>query len=196
MPKIVDHDVQRETFAKAAMRLIARSGLEGVTMRAVASEAGLSYGSLFHYFDSKDDLLMYAVRHTIGQQTRRFNDFSSQYSGLGALEQLLLDDAVATDSSRDASTVWMTFQYQAAIRETFAAMNDELVDGWRDRIKALLEDARRDGEVRDDIDSATEASALWAYSTGIGQLGLLHPEQFPPDYQAMLIRTYLGKLRA
>lgn len=196
MPKIVDHDVQRDTFAKAAMRLIARGGLEGVTMRAVAAEAGLSYGSLFHYFDSKDDLLMYSVRHTIGQQTQRFNEFSSQYSGLAALEQLLLDDAVATDSSRDAAMVWITFQYQAAVRDTFAAMNDELVDGWRDRIRGLLEDAKRAEEVREDIDTAREASALWAYSTGIGQLGLLHPQQFPPDDQANLIRSYLNKLRA
>ncbi len=53
MPKIVDHDLQRETFAKAAMRLSARNGLEGVTMRGVAAESGLSYGSLFHYFESK-----------------------------------------------------------------------------------------------------------------------------------------------
>lgn len=196
MPKIVDHEVQREAFARAAMRLIAREGLEGVTMRAVAAEAGLSYGSLFHYFDSKDELLMFAVRQTIEQQSRRFNEFSSQYEGLAALEQLLLDDAVATESSRDASMIWMTFQYQAAIRETFAAVNDELVDGWRDRIKALLDDAISDGEVSADINAAYEASALWAYSTGIGQLGLLHPEQFPPDYQAELIRHYLDKLRA
>jgi AcrR family transcriptional regulator len=45
-------------FAEAAMSLIAQHGLEGVTMRAVAAEAGLSYGSLFHYFSSKDELLM------------------------------------------------------------------------------------------------------------------------------------------
>ena len=63
MPKIVDHDAQRLKFAEAAMRLIAGKGIEAVTMRAVAREAGLSYGSLFHYFDSKDDLLMHAVRH-------------------------------------------------------------------------------------------------------------------------------------
>ena len=50
MPKIVDHDLQKEKFADATRRLIARVGLEGITMRAVAAEAGLSYGSLFHYF--------------------------------------------------------------------------------------------------------------------------------------------------
>ena len=71
MPKIVDHDTQRERFAEAAIRLIARDGFEGMTMRAVAAEAGLSYGSLFHYFASKDELLIHAVRHLTTQQSRR-----------------------------------------------------------------------------------------------------------------------------
>jgi AcrR family transcriptional regulator len=65
VPKIVDHNVQRQKFAEATMRLVARQGLEGVTMRAVAAEAKLSYGSLFHYFESKDDLLMHAVQHSM-----------------------------------------------------------------------------------------------------------------------------------
>ena len=89
MPKIVDHDLQKETFAKAAIRLIAKHGLEGVTMRAVAAEAGLSYGSLFHYFNSKDELLMHAVRHSTSLQSQRVNEYASQYSGLKALEHLL-----------------------------------------------------------------------------------------------------------
>ena len=90
MPKIVDHELQRDTFAEAAMRLIAQKGLEGVTMRAVATEAGLSYGSLFHYFDSKEELLMHAVRTTIEKQTQRVDQLSTQFGGLEALEHLLV----------------------------------------------------------------------------------------------------------
>ena len=195
MPKIVDHDLQRASFAEAAMRLIAREGLEGVTMRAVASEAGLSYGSLFHYFDSKEQLLMHAVRTSIGQQTRRVNAFSSQYAGLEALEHLLCDDAVTSEASRDSMLVWMAFQYQAALRESFAALNEELVDGWQERIRALLNDAKSSGEIPGTVDSDIEAGALWAYSSGIGQLGVLHPESFPPARQKALIANYLEKLR-
>ena len=84
------------------MNLIARHGLEGVTMRAVAKEAGLSYGSLFHYFTSKDELLMHAVQQLMASQTKRVNEFSSQYSGLKALEHLLCDDAIVSESSRDS----------------------------------------------------------------------------------------------
>ena len=196
MPKIVDHDLQRETFAEAAVRLIARNGLEGVTMRAVAAEAGLSYGSLFHYFDSKEQLLMHAVRTTIGKQTRRVNEFSGQYAGLEALEHLLCDDAVTSDSSRDSWLVWMAFQYQAALRESFGEMNSELVAGWQDRIRDLLNDAKARGEIDPAIDPEIEASALWAYSSGIGQLGVLHPDLFPPAHQKTLIVNYLSKLKA
>lgn len=194
MPKIVDHDIQRAKFAKAAMSLIARHGLDGVTMRAVAAEAGLSYGSLFHYFSSKDELLMHIVHHTASQQTRRVNEFTSQYSGLKALEHLLCDDAIITESSRDDWMVWVTFLYKAALQESFAEMHAELIDGWLARIRRLLEDAQDAGEIRRTLNVDFEAKAIWAYSAGIGQLSLLHSELLPVEVQKQLISAYLGKL--
>jgi len=195
VPKIVDHDLQKEKFIGAAMRLIARKGLEGVTMRAVAAEAGLSYGSLFHYFDSKDDLLMHAVRYSTSAQTRRVNEYSSQYSGLKALEHLLCDDVIINESSRDAWMVWMTFLYKAAVHKPFAEMNTELIAGWLDRIAALLTEALASGEISSSVDVKKEAMATWAFSAGIGQIGLLQPDALPPELQKQLILDYLDKLR-
>ena len=196
MPKIVNHELQRDTFAEAAMRLIARKGLEGVTMRAVATESGLSYGSLFHYFKSKEELLMHAVRTSIENQTQRVDQFSTQFGGLEALEHMLCDDAVTSESSRESWLVWMAFQYQAALRKSFGEMNAELIDGWHERIRTLLDDAKTAGEISKSIDTAIEATALWAYSSGIGQLGVLHPKSFPPAHQKKLIANYLEKLRS
>jgi len=196
MPKIVDHDLQRVKFAEAAMSLIARDGLEGVTMRAVAAEAGLSYGSLFHYFSSKDELLMHAVRHSTSLQTKRINEYTSKYSGLKALEHLLCDDAIITESTRDDWMVWLTFLYKAALQASFATAYAELIDGWQARITGLLEDAQQAGEIRSELDVEFEAMAIWAYSAGIGQLGLLHPNLLPVNLQKRLISAYLEKLRA
>ncbi len=175
MPKIVDHDVQREKFANAAIRIVARAGLEGLTMRAVASEAGLSYGSLFHYFNSKDELLMEAIRHSTAEQSRRVNEFSVRFKGLKALEQLMCDDALVEEGSRDDSLVWLAFLYKAALQKPFANMHAELIGGWIERIRGLLTDARELGELRPGLDIDFEALAIWVYSAGIGQQGLLHP---------------------
>jgi TetR/AcrR family transcriptional repressor of bet genes len=195
MPKIVDHDIQRAKFAEAAMSLIAQHGLEGVTMRAVAAEAGLSYGSLFHYFNSKDELLMHAVRRSTALQTRRINEFTSQYSGLKALEHLLCDDAIINESSRDDWMVWLTFLYKATLQTSFAESYAELIDGWQARIVRLLEDAQQAGEIRSDLDVGFEAMAIWAYSAGLSQLSLLHPELLSVKLQKRLISAYLDKLR-
>jgi len=196
MPKIVDHDVQRAKFAEAAMSLIAQQGLEGVTMRAVAAEAGLSYGSLFHYFSSKDELLMHAVRHSTTLQSERINAFTSKYSGLKALEHLLCDDAIINETTRDDWIVWLTFLYKAALQASFATAYAELIDGWRGRITRLLEDAKQAHEVHEDLNVEFEAMAIWAYSAGVGQLGLLHPDMLPVKVQKQLIAAYLDKLRA
>ena len=195
MPKVVDHDVQRLKFAEAAMSLIARHGLEGVTMRAVAAEAGLSYGSLFHYFKSKDELLMHVIRHSTTLQTKRVNEYVSQYSELKALEHLLCDDSIISESSRDDWMVWLTFLYKAALHESFADLHAELIDGWLTRIERLLEDAQQSGEIRENLDTGFEAMGVWAYSSGIGQLSLLHRELLPVKLQKQLISAYLDKLR-
>jgi AcrR family transcriptional regulator len=195
MPKIVDHDAQRECFAEAAIRLIARDGFEGMTMRAVAAEAGLSYGSLFHYFASKDELLIHAVRHLTAQQSRRVNDFSSRSKGLSALRRLLFDDALVDTPSRGEAVVWLAFLSRAALEPALARIHGQLIDGWLERIRQMLEEARAAGEVPATLDMEAEALAIWVYSAGVGQQGLLYPRRFPPARQRKLIIAYLDKLR-
>ncbi len=196
MPKIVDRDLQRVKFAEAAMCLIAQHGLEGVTMRAVAAEAGQSYGSLFHYFSSKDELLMEAVRHSTALQSQRIMAFTSKYSGLKALEHLLCDDAIISETTRDDWIVWLTFLYKATLQASFATAYAEMIEGWQEIIASLLEDAKQAGEIRQAMDVEFEATAIWAYSAGVGQLGLLHRNLLPVKVQKQLISAYLDKLRA
>ena len=56
MPKVVDHSQRRVEIIEAASRVIVRSGLNGMTIREVAREAGVSNGVIDHYFDSRDDI--------------------------------------------------------------------------------------------------------------------------------------------
>ncbi|MDG2481005.1 MAG: TetR family transcriptional regulator [Alphaproteobacteria bacterium] len=61
MPKQVDHDEQRSAIAHAALRVIARVGIESATMRGIAAEADCTTGLLTHYFSSRDDLIDHAL---------------------------------------------------------------------------------------------------------------------------------------
>ena len=57
MPKIVDWDARRDEILSATWRVIARDGISGATIRAIAREANCSRGILAHYFDDKADIL-------------------------------------------------------------------------------------------------------------------------------------------
>jgi AcrR family transcriptional regulator len=56
MPKIVDHDQYRKELLTKCFDLFAAKGYGAVTMRQIAKELGVSTGTLYHYFPSKQAL--------------------------------------------------------------------------------------------------------------------------------------------
>jgi AcrR family transcriptional regulator len=71
VPRLVDHDQRRAEIGEAAIRVILRAGLAGVTVRGVAAEAGWSTGSLRHYFSNQHELQAYVVQATTETLRRR-----------------------------------------------------------------------------------------------------------------------------
>jgi TetR/AcrR family transcriptional regulator, transcriptional repressor of bet genes len=63
MPKQVDHDERRREIATAVLRLVTTRGVEAASLRAVASEAGVSMGAVQHYFTTKDEMLQFALAY-------------------------------------------------------------------------------------------------------------------------------------
>jgi AcrR family transcriptional regulator len=56
MPKIVDHDQYRKELLSKSFDLFAEKGYATVTMRQIAKALGVSTGTLYHYFPSKESL--------------------------------------------------------------------------------------------------------------------------------------------
>src|SRR4051812_26580662 len=48
---------KRRTILDAAVRVFARQGFHGCRVSDIADEAGVAYGLVYHYFDSKDEVL-------------------------------------------------------------------------------------------------------------------------------------------
>jgi DNA-binding transcriptional regulator YbjK len=55
----------RRSLLEATLRVIARGGVEAVTHRRVAAEAGVSHGATTYHFASRDDIILQAFRHYI-----------------------------------------------------------------------------------------------------------------------------------
>src|SRR5262249_10546040 len=79
VPKQVDHAERRGRIAEALWTVAERDGIAAATVRHVAAEAGVSVGMVQHYFSTKDEMLLFALRW-VGE------DFGAQITArVGAL---------------------------------------------------------------------------------------------------------------
>lgn len=54
----LDKTHRRDEIMAAAKKVFARNGFHATTIADIAKEAGLAYGSVYQYFDSKDELFL------------------------------------------------------------------------------------------------------------------------------------------
>ena len=71
MPRQVDHQERRRHIGQAVLRLISTHGLEAASLRNVAAEAGVSMGTVQHYFDDKQAMLDFAQQYNHERATER-----------------------------------------------------------------------------------------------------------------------------
>ena len=62
-PRTAAPEVRRKQLIDATITCIARKGISGTTLNAIAKEAGLSLGLANFHFKSKDALLSETLRH-------------------------------------------------------------------------------------------------------------------------------------
>jgi AcrR family transcriptional regulator len=67
MPKVVDHAQYRKDLLVRCFDLFADRGYAAITMRQIAQGLGVSTGTLYHYFPSKDVLFAQMVEEMMAQ---------------------------------------------------------------------------------------------------------------------------------
>jgi AcrR family transcriptional regulator len=106
MPRIADKQERREQVVDAAFRVIARDGLAGTSMRAVATEAACTIGLINHWFSSRDDLVKATFDRAITLELERATAIAADPSSyIEAASQFLPVDA----HRRDEAKIWIAF---------------------------------------------------------------------------------------
>jgi AcrR family transcriptional regulator len=72
MPKVVDHDQYRRTLLQQSLDLFAENGYSSITMRQLAEGLGVSTGTLYHYFPSKENMFLQLVEELTEQDISYF----------------------------------------------------------------------------------------------------------------------------
>ena len=91
MPKIVDHNAYREELLQAAFALFARQGYGEVSMRQLADALGVSTGTLYHYFPSKESLFQQAVIRVVSRDLDAWQEAVAHLDSLDDKLRALFD---------------------------------------------------------------------------------------------------------
>ncbi|GAB3957205.1 TetR/AcrR family transcriptional regulator [Micromonospora vulcania] len=124
MPKKVDHQERRTLIADALMRVAADQGLEAVSLRHVAAQAGVSAGMVQHYFRTKDEMMAFALSVVRERNQVRVTEAVTRL-GTDPAPRLLLRTMIAAllpldQRTRDDGRVALAFLAYTAVRPAAA----------------------------------------------------------------------------
>jgi TetR/AcrR family transcriptional repressor of bet genes len=121
MPKIVDHAKRREDIAHVACQVVAEYGFRQATMARIARAAGYTTGMVAHYYDSKQDIILAALRLIL----TRIEERLERRQGQGDADLLaVLSEALALDRQRFIECAfWMAFWGQVSADKTLRRLN-------------------------------------------------------------------------
>jgi AcrR family transcriptional regulator len=181
VPRKVDHRERRELLADALMRLAAARGLEGVSLRHVAAEAGVSTGMVQHYFRTKDEMMTFALGMVMDRIRERLQAEVAPASPRELVRGLLLQVLPLDETRRLENHVVLAFLAYAAVKPSIASGLREAATETRTFLAAQL----RAAGPADGVDPERAAAGLLALVDGLG-LQLLSLQYAEEDAVAAL----------
>ena len=170
----------KNLLVNTALRLFAEKGYDATSIRNISTEAGVSLGLMYNYFDSKEDLLQEIFRRGNADISESFAKVSGQPGGL---EQHILGTVRILKEKRD---FWRLLHSLRLQRKVVAQVMDEIKEQ-----AAFVEEQMRKNLKEAGIPSpAQEAKLLFAAIDGMASHYLLF-EDYPIDeIAALLIQKY------
>ncbi|GAB4099922.1 TetR/AcrR family transcriptional regulator [Sinomonas halotolerans] len=188
MPRFVDPAERRREVVDALKRIVVADGLERVSLREVAAEAGLVVGSVRHYFSSSTELLVFAFSAVVDDVVARLVRESAASGEEGVVAQLCgllpLDEARAVDLC-----VWAEFRLASRTRPELAPTAErshrEVAAAVGRSLLALRPDAGQETLVR-------EAERLLATAEGLGLHAMLHGQWLDAELCLAVLRAQVA----
>jgi AcrR family transcriptional regulator len=187
---------QQQAILSAALDEFAAHGFHDASLNRVIDAAGISKGSMYYYFDSKEDLYTHVTRVELGRLFEAVGPFSiptktEPDTFWSTLEDYYLRLMIAlTDSPQLAALIrgWL-----AASTSALQQAQQELEQSAMPWLESALAAGQQVGAVRADLPSGL----LIAVIVGMGQAMDTWLVTQQPDAEALprLVRTLVGMIR-
>ena len=172
--------------------LLVANGYEGISIRRVATVAGVSIGAVQHHFRTKDALLAAAMDRVSHQFQERLERRLAPGAGPAEVLRAVAGELLSTGQERrPASVIWLVRMARAAVHEPTAEVHRR---EWQ-RVEDLL--AHLIAAVRPDLAEQAardEATVLLALLDGLAGAVAVEPDRLPGERAEALLARHLDAL--
>jgi TetR/AcrR family transcriptional regulator, transcriptional repressor of bet genes len=196
MPKIVDHEQRRDEIALVACRVVAEHGFEKTSMVRIAREAGYTTGMLAHYFDSKQDIIIAALRLILRRIEERLIGSPAQAAEGPDLLMLLTEALPVDEHRRIECAFWTTFWGQVPADKRLKRINSWVHREYLRLFERCLAQCWRDWprwpqQVREQV-----LKSVVTFINGLTASAVANPGDWPAAKQIEQLRLQLQLLHA
>ena len=188
-------DVRRKSLIEATLESLKRHGHEGLSIRRISAEAGVSIGLINHHFPNKNALVAEAYRH-----------FNSQLvAGICAavedvpqeprerLRAIFKATFSPPNLNRDVLAVWIVLWGLYHHSSEIQAVHDEAYGGYMSLLRAELAGLQKaNGKLR--LNLRLAAIGLQALLDGLWLEWCLDPDNFSPREAVTLCENWIESL--
>jgi AcrR family transcriptional regulator len=187
--------VRRPQILDATARVVARRGLTGLRLADVAEEAGVSIGTVQHYFGTREALLRETFAHVSNLAVERWlreeQNGADAWTRLVGLVDIILDPA----TFRDRWTRWMQFWAAYARDPKLRRRMSKSYEEWRRPFYRVFEAGIESGDFRPAIPLDALVDRIVALFDGLAiQVILEAPGASIERMRALLLETLANDL--
>lgn len=186
MPKIVDHDERRAELLAALWRVVDRQGAAAVSVRSVATEAGVSKSSLAHYFPSQASLVAAAIEQVMDDSENRISQLDLGKADVPDIVSALSIAVPDSPDRRHQAALWL---HLAATSGGDTEVLERLNDRVDERLRWGLEQMQQAGLLGAGRSIDDETRRLHALVDGLSLQVVSSPGRMtPPRVRTILTR--------
>jgi AcrR family transcriptional regulator len=156
---------KKNTIVSAAARVFAQRGYSGASIAEIAVQAGIGKGTVYEYFNSKEDLFFAVFEWHLYMTSTGLTVKVSALGGSATQRLEALNDAIMNlwDEIKDIFALTMEFWAASSaslMRRRFQDAFKNLYRNFREIVSSLIQDGIDRGEFRNDVDAKAVAAAL------------------------------------
>ena len=150
----------RDALVVSARRVFETRGYAGTRMQDVAADAGVSHGTVYTWFASKDELLREVTHAIVGEVVAAARERRREASELDPYRRLASATQRFLVGYRRNARMLAVVEEAASADPEWLALLDELREIYVERTRRTLRRLKDDGVVAGDVDPDVAAPAL------------------------------------